>query len=455
MDNKSELQWHTLLGRCCQFLLTILSIKVLTSTIPPYEYGVYGITMASIAFFSYIFIAPLGLSINRYSHQWSNDGYLKKILIKFGWYSLMVAVLTSLIIGYSSEESLLGCLAIFAYMFSYTIAYTLIPNLNILGRSFDFHLLLNLNILIGIIIGYFLVKVFGQKYEYWLIGISLGNFISAYAALKIYTRKIFKEKLEIEYIDYKKYISFSGYMLINSIFTWIYLMGYRYITGDELGYEELGLYLGCATIAAGIISGYEQVVTGIYLPKFYRNIDKNSDAWLIYSKKIISSCIPVCLFIILNSEFISRYLLPTEFHKYFQFIQLCAIAETLRVVLSTFSYKFQGENKTYLMIIPNILLALFCNLIIFYNIREYGVVIIPFSMILASISILTIYFLLIRDFKIEIIKVFIKFILICGIFLFPLLFIIEIMAIFGVYKEVIIFLLVSITTGSIFLYALR
>jgi O-antigen/teichoic acid export membrane protein len=162
-----------------------------------------------------------------------------------------------------------------------------------LGKSFEFIALLNLNRFTGIFFGYFLIKILGQKYEYWLIGISLGNLISSFFALRVYIKNFFNKKVSVKNIDYKKYFSFSGYMLINSVFTWIYLMGYRYIAGDELGYMDLGIYLGCAAIAAGIISGYEQVVTSIYLPIFYKNIDKNSDAWLLYSKKIISRCIPV------------------------------------------------------------------------------------------------------------------------------------------------------------------
>ena len=180
-------------------------------------------------------------------------------------------------------------------------------------------------------------------------------------------------------------------MLINSIFIWIYLMGYRFIAGDELGYKDLGIYLGCAAIAAGIISGYEQVITGIYLPIFYKNVDKNIDAWLIYSKRIISSSIPVCLFLILNGEFLSRYILAPDYHKYFEFIQLCAAAEILRVILSTFAYKFQGENKTSQMILPNIFLALTCNFIIFFKIADYGASIIPLSMIITSSVVLIMY----------------------------------------------------------------
>ena len=244
-------------------------------------------------------------------------------------------------------------------------------------------------------------------------------------------------------------------MLINSIFTWIYLMGYRYITGDELGYRDLGLYMGCAAIAAGIISGYEQVVTGIYLPIFYKNVDKNSDAWIIYSKKIVSSCIPVCLFIILNSELVSRYILPNEYHKYFQFIQYCAVAETLRVILSTFSYKFQGDNKTHLMIFPNIILATLCNVIIFYNIREYGAIIIPIGMILSSALILFAYLFIIGNTGFEVLKIFTKFILISGLALLPLYFALDNLFISGLYKDITTILLASIATGLIFLYALR
>jgi O-antigen/teichoic acid export membrane protein len=455
MSNKSKFQWHTLLGRSCQFFLMVISIKVITSTISPYEYGAYGITMASIAIFSYILIGPLGLSINRNIYQWTAAGHLKMILIRFSWYSLLVAVLTALLIGLSYDGNLLGYFAIFFYMYSYTIAFTLIPNLNILGKTYEYHILLNFNLLLCIIFGYFFVIIFEQKYEYWLIGISLSNLISVFIALRVYINDIFPQNGEYKKIIFKKYFSFSGFMLINSIFTWIYLMGYRYIAGDELGYTELGIYMGCAAIAVGIISGFEQVVTGMYLPTFYKNVDNSSDAWLIYSKKIISSSIPVCLFIVINSELISRYVLPEEYQKHFVFIQYCAVAETFRVILSTFGYKLQGENKTYLMIIPSVLLALITNLIIFLNITEYGAIIIPIGMISSGILVLMLYILIIGNFRIDIMKIFAKFILITGIVAMVIIFSIQSLSITGVYKDIFTIIFSSIATGSIFKYALR
>ena len=147
--------------------------------------------------------------------------------------------------------------------------------------------------------------------------------------------------------------------------------------------------------------------------------------------------------------------MPADYHKYFLFIQLCAVAETLRVILSTFGYKFQGENKTYKMIIPNIALALICNLIIFYKIGDYGAGVIPFSMILSSLFILLIYWLKVGPDKIEILKFILRSIFICAMVLLPLLFAIEILSISGVYKDITSFLLVSIATCLIFLYALR
>ena len=274
-------------------------------------------------------------------------------------------------------------------------------------------------------------------------------------ALKVYINNIFLQNGENKNIIFKKYFSFSGFMLINSIFTWIYLMGYRYIAGDELGYQDLGIYMGCAAIAVGIVSGFEQVVTGMYLPTFYKNVEKSSDAWLIYSKKIISSSIPVCLFIVINSELISQYVLPAEYQKHFVFIQYCAVAETLRVILSTFGYKLQGDNKTYLMIIPSILLALISNLIIFNNITEYGAKIIPLGMISSGILVLMLYILIIGKFRIEIIKILSKFILISVIVTMVIVFSIQSLFFAGVYKDIFTIMFSAIATGSIFIYALR
>jgi O-antigen/teichoic acid export membrane protein len=432
----------------------LVSIKVITNLLPPYEYGIYGVILATIGIFSYVLIGPIGLAINRFISQWAADGVIKHVYEKFFIYVLIVSLLTALVASFSSEKFALSFSSIFSYMLTYTVAYTLIPNLNILGKEKQFFLLLNLNLATGIAFGYLLIKIFEPAYQFWLFGISLGNFLSSLIAYLIYQEGFFKKDALIQSLDYKKYFSFSSYVLVGSIFTWGYLMGYRYIAESQIGYESLGIYMACVMIATGIISAYEQVLSGVYIAKFYREVDANPNAWISYAKKMITTSVPVCGFVIASCEIISKYILSAQYDGYFVFIQICAVSEMLRVIISTLGYKFHGEKRTQITVIPSIILCLLSNFLIYLYIEIYGAIFIPIAMTIASVVVVAIYTLFIGKEARLLIKYFAYYAVICFAALYPLNQIFEHYNLNNGYMDIIKFIYYSGITGFIFLYAL-
>jgi O-antigen/teichoic acid export membrane protein len=431
-----------------------LSIKVITSLLPPNEFGVYGVILATVGFFSYVLIGPIGLAINRFMSQWVAQGVLKHIYEKFFIYILIISVLTALVASFLSENFILSFSSIFCYMLTYTVAYTLIPNLNILGKEKQFFFLLNLNILIGIIFGYVLIKAFVPVYQYWLFGISLGNLVSALMAYAIYQKGVFKKAISVQSLNYRKYISFSSYILVSSIFTWGYLMGYRYIAESEIGYKSLGIYMACIMIATGIMSAYEQVVSGVYIAKFYREIDTKPNAWISYAKKMITTSVPVCAFVIATCEIISKNVLSAQYDGYFIVIQICAISEMFRVIISTLGYKYHGEKKTQITIAPSIILCTLSNVLIYLYVEIYGMIFIPIAMTIASIVVVALYIFFIGKEARSLVKHFFFYALLCLTFLYPFDLILNFYNFNNIYLDAIRLFYYSIVTGLIFLYAL-
>ena len=190
-------------------------------------------------------------------------------------------------------------------------------------------------------------------------------------AYVIYQRSVFKKVASTQSLDYRKYISFSSYILVGSIFTWGYLMGYRYIAESQIGYKSLGIYLACVMIATGIITAYEQVVSGVYLAKFYRDVDANSNAWNIYARKMITTSVPVCAFVITSCEIISKNVLSDQYSDHFIFIQICAISEMFRVIISTLGYKYHGDKRTQITVIPSFILCTLSNVLIYLYVEKY------------------------------------------------------------------------------------
>ena len=449
-----QINWALIFGRSIQFLLMFASIKVITNLLPPYDYGVYGVMLASIGIFSYVLIGPIGLAINRFMSQWVAIGAIKHIYEKFFIYVLIISLLTALTASFPSENFLLSFSSIFSYMLTYTVAYTLIPNLNILGKEKQFFFLLNLNISAGIVFGYLLVKVYEPTYQYWLFGISLGNLLSVLVAYPIYQKSVFKKDASTQPLDYRKYISFSSYILVGSIFTWGYLMGYRYIAESQIGYKSLGIYMACAMIATGVISAYEQVISGVYIAKFYREVDTNPNAWISYAKKMITTSVPVCAFIIASSEMISKIVLSAQYEGYFTFIQICAISEMFRVIVSTLGYKFHGDKRTQITVIPSIILCTLSNALIYLYVERYGAIFIPIAMTIASVIVVATYTLVIGKETRVLIKSFVYYAVICFAGLYPFNLILEYYNFDNSYMDIIRFIYYSGITGLIFLYAL-
>lgn len=449
-----KINWAPIFGRSIQFLLMFASIKVITSLLPPYEYGVYGVMLATVGIFSYVLIGPIGLAINRFMSQWVAEGAIKHIYEKFFIYILIISVLTGFVASFSSEKFVLSFSSIFSYMLTYTVAYTLIPNLNILGKEKQFFFLLNLSILTGIIFGYVLIKAFEPAYQYWLFGISLGNLLSSLMAYAIYQKSVFKKDASNQLLDYSKYISFSSYILVGSVFTWGYLMGYRYIAESQIGYRSLGIYMACVMIATGIISAYEQVVSGVYIAKFYREADTNPDAWISYAQKMIATSVPVCAFVIASCEIISKNVLSAEYSGYFIFIQICAISEMFRVIISTLGYKFHGDKRTQITVIPSVILCTLSNVLIYLYVEKYGAICIPIAMTVASIVVVTIYIIVIGKEARSLVKYFIFYALLCFIVLYPFNLFLDLYNFKNSYLDAIRFVYYSSVTGLIFLYAL-
>jgi len=429
----------------------ILTIKVITSSLSPYQYGKYGIAMAIIAMFGYILIGPFGVSINRYIIDWSKKGNLKTVLIKYLYLLVIVSTLAGYFVGESSENFYIGFTAGFLYLLSQAVSTTLIPNLNILGFKKQYYNFLNLNIFISLIFAYILVNYYFQEYEYWLFGVSVGNIIASLIAYKYYKIKILKNIKNVS-ISYKKIFSFSGYIFISSGFTWLYLMGYRFIAEEQIGYESLGIYLAAAAIATGIISAYEQVITGILLPKLYNSLE-NENSWPEYAKTIFTTSTPVCIFIIFNSEIIAGFVFPEEYKDASIIMQYCAIAEIMRVAVSTIAYYFHGNEKTHHTIMPSILLAIISNIIIYQNISEKGSLIIPTAMIFSSLAVITFYILIIGKKGVIPIIESLPYIIICIIFLSIInlfLTFIELKK----YYEIIKLFTISLSSALFFIYAI-
>ena len=78
--------FHIAFGRVISVVLLLLTMKVLTTLLPPNEVGRVYLVTSLIAFFSAVFVGPAGMYMNRHLHVWNDDGtvqYFFKFFIEY------------------------------------------------------------------------------------------------------------------------------------------------------------------------------------------------------------------------------------------------------------------------------------------------------------------------------------------------------------------------------------
>ena len=79
-------------GRILNVFLLLLAMKAMTTLLSPAEVGRVYLIISIVAFFSAVFIGPVGMYINRHLHEWNNRGSVRYYLGIYGLYILLVCI---------------------------------------------------------------------------------------------------------------------------------------------------------------------------------------------------------------------------------------------------------------------------------------------------------------------------------------------------------------------------
>ena len=119
-------------------LLTLLSIRAVTTLFSPEQFGVLALLVVVQMFCGLFFINPVGQYININTHSWWDDGSLFGRLRSYLHYILLASFLggvASIVLFWQQGliPVVLGFLSIFFIVFTSTWNTTLVPMLNLLG----------------------------------------------------------------------------------------------------------------------------------------------------------------------------------------------------------------------------------------------------------------------------------------------------------------------------------
>jgi len=400
-------------GRAAQFLLALAMMRVATTLLSPAEMGKVSLVLTTTAFFALFLINPVGMFINRRLHTWQANGTARHYLTRYASYLLLVALISAIgLTGlYLMDRADFGVsigwlifLVCGSLIFN-TVNQTAIPSLNLLGDSGRFVLLSLLTISASFVCATLLVKTGQPSAQRWLLGLLLGQALLAAIGTKVLfdqlkASKVLKQYPAIQKQHLQALFGFAWPVAIAAGLGWVQGQGYRYLMEGQLGWAQLGLFVAGYGISAGMIAGFESVLTTYFQPRLYRDVSvdqhpgKHAQAWQRYAAAVIPSLVLTVAFIIMLAPELTKVFLGKNFQSAADFVIWGAIAEAARVLIGVYSLIAHVYMRTRWLILPNLVGAMLAITLSAMLIPSFGAVGVGIGLAASGIAVVVLVHLL-------------------------------------------------------------
>ena len=349
-------------------------MRAATTFLPPAELARFFLISSAVSLYGSILLNPVGMFMNRRFHAWNSRGLVVNYYSYFWTYLLFVAFAASLSIIFLVNANVLTfhtnlywlVFLIFASVLISTANTVVIPGLNMLGRRASFVFLTLATTAISLIAGLSMVILVEPKTEYWLIGILMGQLVIALLGGQIFYKSInrFNSLIDSEMNMSRNHISvlwrFSWPILVGASLIWVQSQSYRFIMENSIGLVQVGLFVAGYGISAGMIAGFEAILTSYFQPIFYRNISSEDvvaqgKAWTNYAEAILQPLLPVGFLLVAAAPELTILLLGASYSESSQFIVWGSIAELARVAYGVFSMAAHARMQTNRLLLPGLI----------------------------------------------------------------------------------------------------
>lgn len=379
-------------GRATQFFLALITVRVATTFLSPEEMGRVSLVLTTAAFFALFLINPVGVFINRRLHAWQVMGVAKYYLIRYVIYLLLVVFAAIIILPISYKIGLtdfglsmpwLIFLVCGSLLFN-TINQTSISSLNLLGdrKRYVFYSLAT--VVVSLACATLLIEMVHRAAQYWVLGILAGQTILAVAgsrALFVYLERkksdSFFSSARIEKQHLRALFVFAWPVAIAAGLAWVQGQGYRYLMETQLGVAQLGLFVAGYGISAGMLAGFESILTTYFQPRLYRDVsdsqpDEQARAWHRYAAAVIPSLLLTVALIAMLAPELTRMLLGERFQSATPYVMWGAFAEAGRVLVGVYSLIAHVYMRTRWLIIPNLIGAILAISLCMLFVPDFG-----------------------------------------------------------------------------------
>lgn len=344
----------------------------MTTLLPPEEVGKVALIGAVTTFCALFLVSPLGNFINRRLHSWQQSGTLRAYFRVYTIYLFALANLCAVAVMLAMKQQYLTLdspvvgvmVVVWASLFLGTLQQTYVPSLNMLGRNNEFAVLNLMGPALALALSVGLVWFLNARDAVtWLSGIALSQVMLYLIASRVFFSK---EVGEIQvHLDRKKLAGlwrFSWPVALTLLCTWLQFQGYRFVLADYAGYAVLGYFVAGYGVAAGLFGAFEQVIMAWFMPRFYRQAnglgEDPSTAWANYAACVLPLSV-LCFGAVFSlADIWVAAMLGPAFQNTQIYVQLGALSEWLRVVLSVYGLVAHQSMRTRTLVLPQFIGAL-------------------------------------------------------------------------------------------------
>lgn len=365
----------TIAGNAAQFIVLLLITRLATSYLSPEEMGRLSLVTAATAFFALFLVNPVGMFINRRLHAWDATGRARYYLQLHWLYLLAVCAIAALSLAALNLLQLPGmeistawlCVLVCGALLFNTVNQTVIPSLNLLEFRGRYVVLTAATLVAGLVCAVLLVHYFRPSAEYWLLGLLIGQTLLAMVGVQVLFQVLQPPvpALVPTLRHGRVLFNFAWPVAIAVALSWAQAQGYRFFVMDSIGLAGLGLFVVGYGISAGLMAGFESVLTTFFQPKFYKGVNSASAAnaslaWRNYAGAMLPSLILVMLLLAGLAPELTKLLVGPDYQSASQYVVWGVLAEGARVAAGVYSMSAHGKMDTRALMLPNLIGALVC-----------------------------------------------------------------------------------------------
>ncbi len=361
-----------ILGRVLQIIITLLSIRLLTTFLTPEEVGNYYILLALLAFFNLVLLNPSGMYFSRHLHEWQRSKQLLNALFVFmGWMfvvSIVSVPLSAIVynwLGYENKFDLdIFLVYIAVAMIISTIHRNVMFGSNTLGFRKEFVIYLVATLILGLLISISIVYFYYNSALGWLMGVVISEAVMLYMIFKFFIQdnqlNIAKIKSTLTKERVKKILLFALPISVTTFLMWGQTIAYRFLVDYQYSAEVLGfIAVGLGTSAA-VFSSIESIAMQYFNPIFLKNIldaskEQRTKTWNTIAQQIVPIYILAAFFTLALSEVLINILVDKKFHDAYIYAMFGVTIEFFRVMSNLLNNVAQSEHKTTTTVKPYLL----------------------------------------------------------------------------------------------------